>query len=245
LFQEERLVDTRNLKAAEPGRLRWVLALAVGTALWLGATVASQFVPQVFLRLPLHGWVFALVGLIQALLAPAAIGLALLLVGKRLTELGLTSRRAAADTAIGVAVAVAFTALQFLWLLPATGGANRSDVATNLLQIGDSWWGVAGVVVLAWTGSFSEELFFRGLLLTGLVRVLGGGRAAAAGALLLVSLIFAALHGYQGMAGVVDTGMYGGLTMGLLFLWRRSLTACIVAHALWNSLAAVGLFLFY
>jgi membrane protease YdiL (CAAX protease family) len=53
------------------------------------------------------------------------------------------------------------------------------------------------------------------------------------------------LHGYQGWAGVIDSGLYGGVTLTLLYLWRRKLTACIVAHALWNSLAAVLLFSLY
>jgi membrane protease YdiL (CAAX protease family) len=39
--------------------------------------------------------------------------------------------------------------------------------------------------------------------------------------------------------------MYGGLTLTLLYLWRRRLTACIVAHALWNTIATVVIYRWY
>jgi hypothetical protein len=115
----------------------------------------------------------------------------------------------------------------------------------NAAQIGDSLSGVAGFLVLAWTGSFSEELFFRGLVVTSLLRVLGGTRSALASIVVITSLSFAFAHGYQGWTGVVDTGLYGGLTLTLLCLWRRCLTACIVAHAVWNTLATLGIYFWY
>lgn len=236
-----------SARAARPGatRRRWLLTLLLGAALWLLAVAVSHVLPQVALGLRLHGWPYGVVGLIQAVLAPLAVALALRPVGLRLRDLGLTTARWRRDALIGAAVAVVFALLQFLLVIPATGGAERSDVAMNAAQIGDSAWGVAGFVVLAWTGGFSEELFFRGHLVTSLRTLLGETRGALALTTLLTAALFAALHGYQGWSGVVDTGLYGGVALTLLFLWRRRLTACIVAHALWNTLAAVGLYLWY
>lgn len=227
------------------GKRRWLLALFLGALLWFLAVVVAHVLPQAAFGLRLQGWPYGVVGVLQALLAPFAIAVGLRPVGARLRDLGLTTARWRSDVLIGAAVAVAFALLQFLLIIPATGGAARSDVAMNAQQIGGSAWGVVGFVVLAWTGGFSEELFFRGHLVTSLRALLGESRRALAAVTVLVAALFALLHGYQGWSGVVDTGLYGGVTLTLLFLWRRRLTACIVAHALWNTLAAVAIFLWY
>ena len=171
-------------------------------------------------------------------------------------DVGLFRRVVLPEAAIGARIAVIFAVLQFWIILPATGGAGRSDVVANVGQIGESWLGVSGFIILAWTGAATEEVFFRGLFLNALRGLIGGQNesvisakrtldTSAIVAAILTIVLFASLHSYQGWAGVIDTGLYGGLTLTLLYLWRRDLTACIVAHALWNTLAAIGLFLLY
>lgn len=220
-------------------RTRCLAAALLGSILWLGSTVLSQVFPTVVLGLDLHGGAFAWVALVQALLGPLAVLAALRPVGCRLSSVGLVSRQWQADAMIGAAVAVAFAALQFGVLIPATGGGSRSDVVANAAQIGDTLPGLLAFLALACAGALSEELFFRGLLLNVVQRILGGGRAALIAAVALVSTVFALLHGYQGWAGMVDTGLFGGLAMTLLYLGRgRRLTACIVAHAGWNAIAS-------
>jgi len=98
---------------------------------------------------------------------------------------------------------------------------------------------------LAWTGAFSEELFFRGHLVTTLRHILGNTRLALFLTTVIIVMLFAVAHGYQGWAGVLDTGLYGGLILTLLYLWRGRLTACIVAHAMWNTFATVAIYLWY
>ena len=230
-------------KSASKGR--WAGALLLGMVLFLIAVFASHLLPQVVLGLPMEGPTYALVGVLQAMLVPVALAFGLRPVRLRLRDIGLTAVQWRSDVLIGAAVAVAFALLQFLIVIPNTGGAARSDVAMNSAQIGDSPWGVVGFIVLAWTGGFAEELFFRGHFFNTLQGLLGGSRAALYGAAAATVLLFAALHGYQGWAGVVDTGLYGGVTLTLLYLWRRRLTACIVAHALWNTLATVAIYLWY
>ena len=214
-------------------------------ALFLIAVFASHLLPQVVLGLPMEGPTYALVGMLQAVLVSVALALGLRPVRLRLRDVGLTTVQWRSDVLIGAAIAVLFALLQFLVVIPNTGGAARSDVAMNSAQIGDSVWGVVGFIVLAWTGAFAEELFFRGHFFNTLRGLLGDSRAALYGAAAATVLLFAALHGYQGWAGVVDTGLYGGLTLTLLYLWRGRLTACIVAHALWNTLATVAIYLWY
>ncbi len=207
--------------------------------------IASEVIPRVFLGLELEGITYALVGLIRLILGGAAVFLALRVVGRRFRDIGLVSAHLTGDLAIGASVAVAFALIQFLVIIRNTGGAGRSDVAANAAQIGTSFLGVPGFVILAWTGAFSEELFFRGHFFTALRKLLGPSRLALVVAVAATVVLFAAGHGYQGWAGIVDTGFYGGLTLTVLFVWRRRLTPCIVAHALWNTLATVVIYWWY
>lgn len=227
-------------------RWRWIGSLVLGTVLGLVVFVGSNVLPQLVLRRPLEGTDYALVGLLQVGLVPLAVWVGLRPLGIGLRDIGWRGRRFGRDLTLGLGVALGFALLQFAVLIPATGGADRSDVAVNAAQIGDSFPGVLGFVVLAWTGGLAEELLFRGHILTTLRNALGASRTGlivAAGATVLV---FALLHGYQGWAGVVDSGLYGGVALTVLFIWTSGrLTACTAAHAGWNSLAAVGIYLWY
>jgi membrane protease YdiL (CAAX protease family) len=226
-------------------RWKWGAALLVGTLLWFIGLVASEVIPQVFLGMELEGPTYALVGVIRAALGLAAIVVALRIVKLRLHDVGLVTTQWRNDAVLGAAIAIGFALLQFVVIIPNTGGAARTDIVANAAQIGTSPWGVFGFIVLAWTGAFSEELFFRGHFFTTLRELLGPSGVALVATVAATVVLFAAGHGYQGWAGVVDTGIYGGLTLTLLYLWRRRLTACIVAHALWNTIATVVIYRWY
>jgi membrane protease YdiL (CAAX protease family) len=140
--------------------------------------IASEVIPQVLLGMELQGPTYALAGVIRAVLGVAAVAVALRLVSLRLRDVGLTSTRWRTEAALGAAVAVVFALIQFLVVIPNTGGAARSDVVANAAQIGSTVWGVLGFVVLAWTGALSEEVFFRGHCFTTLRSLLGASGAS-------------------------------------------------------------------
>lgn len=142
---------------------------------------------------------------------------------------------------IGVLVLAAFAALQLLLFIPLTGGAERADVVANLAQLDPTPLGMLGFMGLALLGALAEELFFRGIFLSSVAALFGGGRWATAGAVVATTALFALSHGYQGWAGVIDTGLYGGLALSLLYVWRRSLIAPIIAHVGWNLVAGTWL----
>lgn len=112
-------------------------------------------------------------------------------VGLGLREVGVTGEHWRTDALIGFGVAVGFAALQFGLIIPATGGAARSDIVVNAAQIGESLRGVLGFVVLAWTGAVAEELFFRGHFLTTLRNAFGRSRGALVGAAVVTVVVFA------------------------------------------------------
>ena len=203
----------------------------------------SELIPSVVFDLPLVGTTYALVGVLRLLLGSAGVALSLRLVHLRLQDVGLTSVQWRNDFLIGMGIAFIFALLQFFIIIPNTGGATRSDIVVNAAQLGKSASGLVGFIILAWTGAFAEELFFRGQLITTLRNLLGNTPFALFLTIVITVLLFAAAHGYQGWAGILDTGFYGGLLMTLLYLWRGRLTAPIVAHAMWNTLASIALFL--
>lgn len=85
---------------------------------------------------------------------------------------------------------------------------------------------LAGFIVLAISAGVCEELVFRGYLLRSLQPATGLWWAAA-----LSCLVFALGHAYQGMDGVLKTGVMGVLFMGLVLAFRSLLPAMLV-HAL-------------
>lgn len=103
-----------------------------------------------------------------------------------------------------------------------------------------------GVMVLVWTHSaFFEELLFRAFIITKLGKVMGGGRLATAGAVVLAAIFFGYRHYYyQGMHGAVQTGGIG-LVLGVLYIWfgRGNIMPLILAHGAINSIGMTYRFL--
>lgn len=226
-----------------PGTLRKLSAILFGLVGWYAVAIIADYVLVRHLGFQ-TGPRLALLGVIQLAFGGAIVVLALRMAGLRLSDIGWCKRHAPADSLIGLGVAVAFAALQFLYVIPATGGATRSDIVANAAQIGDTLPGLLGVLVLAVFGSTSEELLFRGLLLGGLTLTAGGGWIARTVATGITVLLFGLSHGYQGWAGIIDTGLFGGLLLSLLY-WARGarLAAPIAAHVGWNVIASVIIFL--
>jgi CAAX protease family protein len=79
---------------------------------------------------------------------------------------------------------------------------------------------------LSLTAGFCEEFLFRGYLIWFFQPSLGWWGAAGAGA-----VIFALGHSYQGISGIVRTGILG-IIMTLVFFVSRSLWPAIALHAL-------------
>jgi membrane protease YdiL (CAAX protease family) len=98
-------------------------------------------------------------------------------------------------------------------------------------------------VLVSWTeAAFIEEMFFRGYLLNRFMDVAGRERWGVTIALLANAVIFGSAHAYQGLSGVLDTGL-AGLLLGVLYLLaRRNLWLPILAHGILDT---VGFLLIY
>lgn len=232
--------------APRPSRARLVAGLVAGAVLWALAVVTAHSFPIVFLGRELAGPTYAIVALLFAPLAFGAVSVGSRVARRPLSAAGFTLENVRADVVVGSAVALVWAGLQFGIIIPLTGGADRADVVVNAEQIGTTLSGLAAFLLLAWGGGFAEEVFFRAHLMTSLRGLLGPSPVATAVVVLVPTLLFAILHGYQGgWVGMLDTGMFGGMTLSTLFLWRGRLLPCVVAHALWNTIASVVIFAWY
>jgi membrane protease YdiL (CAAX protease family) len=90
----------------------------------------------------------------------------------------------------------------------------------------------AAWLVLSLSVGLSEELVFRGYLLT----QLAGFTGSAAVANVLQALLFGLAHAEQGRGAMVRLAAYG-LALGTLARWRRSLVPGILCHT-WTNIAS-------
>jgi membrane protease YdiL (CAAX protease family) len=90
--------------------------------------------------------------------------------------------------------------------------------------------------ILSITAGICEETGFRGYVLTKLNLFLNNWYLTVG----LSSLCFGLGHFYQGIGGVILTGIYG-LLFCLLFIWRKSLIPGIFAHFLQDLTALFAL----
>jgi CAAX protease family protein len=81
-------------------------------------------------------------------------------------------------------------------------------------------------LALSLTAGFCEEFLFRGYLIWFLQPGLGWWGAAG-----VAALVFAVGHSYQGLSGILRTGILG-IIMTLVFFITRSLWPAIALHAL-------------
>jgi len=101
------------------------------------------------------------------------------------------------------------------------------------------------IVTAIWiTSALIEELVFRGFLLTRLCNLFGPALPGLILACLVQGALFGAVHVYQGVGGVILTGI-GGFLLGAVYLLAgRNLWTLIIAHGVVDSYALTRIFLF-
>ncbi|MGE3274153.1 MAG: CPBP family intramembrane glutamic endopeptidase [Vicinamibacterales bacterium] len=151
--------------------------------------------------------------------------------GESPARLFLGARSSLREAALGLALlpAVFMAVVTVLLLVQALAPGLRNVPVNPLGALADTPWGLAGfVVVVLVAGGLREELQ-RAFLLHRFERHLGG----AAVGVVVTSLAFGLGHTVQGWDAAIATGVLG-FAWALLFLWRRSVVAGVVSHALFN-----------
>ena len=166
--------------------------------------------------------------------------------GLGLREIGLARPdswpRTIARGALVTVVAYTVTgALMMLIIVPLTGqqpDVSRFDSTRGNLGV------MIGTVVTVWfTSAFPEEVIWRGFLMTRIAKLTGGTRMAWGAALVLTSVHFGMIHFYQGVSGMVTTGVMGFIYGAAYLVFRRNLWVTVVAHALTHVVSFTLLYL--
>ena len=130
------------------------------------------------------------------------------------------------DVLLGVGLFFAEMPFWFCSALVTWGIGATSDYQYARLETPTDY---ALMVPMIGVSAFSEELVTRGYLITRFEQLLRSRGAAV----LLSAVLFATYHGYQGVAGLVDT-MVAGLVYGVAFLLLRRVWPLAIAHSVYN-----------
>ncbi len=97
------------------------------------------------------------------------------------------------------------------------------------------------LIVVIWFGAaLGEEMFLRGFVLNRLATFFGEGRLGWAAALVVHASIFGVMHAYQGIPGMIGTGLIG-LVLGIFYVGaKRNLFPVVLAHGLINTVGLLG-----
>lgn len=162
--------------------------------------------------------------------------------GTPLDQLGLRRPRSWLLTiAGGVALGVALKFLTKAIELPLLGASPHNAAYAGL--IGDTPLLIQLAITTVIVGGIGEEIFWRGFLFERLGKVFGAGAAARIAIVTITSLFFALAHySEQGVAGV-EQAVVTGLAFGTVFAWTRVLWPVMVAHATYDLVALVIIYL--
>ena len=98
-------------------------------------------------------------------------------------------------------------------------------------------------LLLNWTmAAFGEELVYRGYMMNRMADLGDRTRLAWAISFLAVSSLFGLAHFYQGITGVIDTGVTSLMLGGLYFYSGRNLWLPIITHGFSNTVGFLMIF---
>lgn len=90
--------------------------------------------------------------------------------------------------------------------------------------------------------AFGEEFIYRGFLIHRVGQLFGGGKVAPWIAAIMAAILFGLAHRYQGISGMITTGLFG-FAFGILFIKSRyRLWLTILTHGLYD---VIGITLIY
>jgi membrane protease YdiL (CAAX protease family) len=155
--------------------------------------------------------------------------------GEALREIGVTFVRGWGEVILGIVLFLPFNILAGqleTWLQGAGFSAPSRPLPDFLTASGGLE--VVLAVVLVTVIAFSEEIIFRGYLITRFQAITRNVGVA----LVLAAFIFSLGHGYEGSSGVITVGAMG-IIFGLIYIWRGSLVAPMTMHFLQDFVGIV------
>ncbi|MFH5801763.1 lysostaphin resistance A-like protein [Haladaptatus sp. CMAA 1911] len=165
--------------------------------------------------------------------------------GRDFRSIGLTPHNWKKDSLLGLLVGLSWAALQFGWIIPSTGGAERADIAQMVSMMDGTVLGLAAYIALGVIGGgITEELYNRGYFITVLKDTFEKPRVGLWVAGILSILFFALGHLPANAVEWFDI-LPTTIAYTLLFVYTGRLTASMVAHGSWNMMAILLTYALY
>lgn len=185
------------------------------------------------------------IGLFQFVTVTALLYFSLKILGKKFSDIGLKSKKLGTDMLLGLLFGALWTILQFVFIIPNTGGINRPDIyglseMYDGTLIGTLSFAALGVI----GGGITEELFNRGYFINVLKETFKNPKTGLWFSAILSILIFALGHLPTSALDWFDI-LVPTLLYTILFIWTKRLTACIAAHGVYNMSAIILTYYLY
>jgi membrane protease YdiL (CAAX protease family) len=166
-------------------------------------------------------------------------------IGKDISFIGWSWNHWKKDGLIGLAVGLSWTIIQFTWIIPATGGAARADVAQMVDMIDGTLIGLFSYIALGVIGGgITEEIYNRGYFINVLKSTFKNPKTGLWISALISILFFTAGHlptnTIEWIDIIIPTVMYT-----LLFVFTGRLAPSIIAHSIYNMTAILAVYFIY
>lgn len=159
--------------------------------------------------------------------------------------IGLRFEHFKGDVLLGILFGAIWTLLQFLVLIPLTGGASRPDINAMLELYDGTLVGTLSFIALGVIGGgITEELFNRGYFINVLKDVFKNPKMGLWFSALLSILLFSLGHMPGSALDWFDI-LVPTLIYTALFIQTKRLTASIVAHGVYNMSAILWVYTLY
>ena len=208
---------------------KWVTFLEIAIAIFITAAVEFGWVTQYLIfALVLYAW------------------LSLWLRGKSWSNFGLKKPDSWKQTILlALLVGVAFQALSLYVIEPFLGKLTGDipDVRVFRPLVGD----VTQLFIflgISWTfAAFVEEMIYRGYFMHRFADLFNRNKTGWVVGIILSNLLFGFGHTYQGLSGMIITGLTGFIFAWLYFRTNKNLWAPILAHGIYDTIGFLMIFL--
>lgn len=207
---------------------KWVLILELIIALFILIAIELGWINQFFiLGFVLFAW------------------LSLSLRGKGWGDFGLRKPESWKRTVLlAFLVGIIFQALSLYAIEPVLGKITGDipDVSVFRPLVGNVPQ-LLFFLLISWTfAAFIEEMIYRGYLMHRIADLFNRNKTGWIVGLILSNFIFGFGHMYQGMSGMISTGISGLVFAGLYFVTNRNLWAAILAHGIYDTIGFLMIF---
>lgn len=186
-----------------------------------------------------------LIALFQFVSVLTLLHFSLKLLKKDFKYIGYTGKKWKKDLLIGAVIGGLWVALQFIWIIPNTGGKERDDIRQMISMMDGTIIGLFSYIVLGVVGGgITEEIYNRGYFINVLKATFKNPTFGLWVSTTLSLLFFAAGHLPTDLLGWFDI-LIPSIAYTLLFIYTGRLTASIVAHGIYNMAAILLTYTIY